>query len=744
MRRSWQWRSFLGGLLVAGLAAGAEPAPAEAGRSPRDYFPRNPLGYVEVRDFATVEPKLAALRLWRDPATAKKEVTRVADFAARQLALHFGWEDPKVGRQVLAQVKTLHAAVYPPASWPPEVLLAVEVKDPAELITLLGGPAGAKKTEAHRGAQLYTLPFSLNGIRKSTAAAVAGSTVLLSPYELRVRQALDVAAGGQGALSSSPGFAECAKRFSDRPVWCYLNAEALSAAGALDDDAVREFQPVLAALALPSYRWAGLGSTLGEGPVPFEAHVEFFPWNPLAELAGPGKGPDDGIAAAAPAEAAFFAAGNVGDPAAVWKQLKALWLRAGPAFDRHAEEGQAEKALTEMTDALKQSLGLDFEKELLPLLSGDLGCFVAGGEDLGFGLILGARDEAAAGKLMAGLKVKDGTVGAVGGAKGGRVIAARVGRAVILGDNEDLVTNALAAVAAGKTMAGSAACKQHREALGEVKAAVAFVPFGSLLKAVRGEAWTKLLAEDYAAAAAAQLTKTGLTVRSTGPVEGAVLVPLLGELDHLITEMESGACSRRLGVLAEAAQEFAAKNGGRWPAALEDLGPAFKAGAPGRSCPTSGKEYRLVSLGKIPEKAAHSGRAFVLGHEPEAAHRNWAWAVVIHGGLNAGTEQIGDPKVLETRLRQDQAILALADPSRAPAGDEDKQAIAAATADLASQDFDKREAATKKLREIGLKTMPALVELLDSKDLEVASRAEVILKELTGLKDKAAIKKLAK
>ncbi|GEM_PF-6308657 len=740
----------LGGILAvrsAAVGADAPTTPPAEGpltvKSPRDFLPRNPLAYVELREAGVLEAKLAAFKVWGDRNAAAKGMARLGDMAARQLALQ-GGGDAKEIRQALAQIRAIRLAVYPPISWPPEPLAAVEVGDPAAFLKLLGGAQGPKKLAPHRGTELCLLPVSMNGQRKTVVAAAVGSTVLLSPFESRVRQALDVAACGQGALESSPGFADCAKRFGNRPLWAYFNAEALCAVGMLEDHDADEGQPILTALALPSYRWAGLGSALGDGPVPFEAHVEYFPWNPLGDVLGRVRAADDCVAAAVPADATFFASAGLGDPAEAWKALKARLLAVGPLGGGGGDEGRDEiaRGLEEMDKGFTQALGAGLEKDLLPLLSGDLGCFVSGGEDAEFGMVLAARDDASARKLMDVLKVKDGTVGQVGGEKGGALRAARVGRAVVLGEDEDLLQNVVAAAAAGKTMGASPAWKAQCEALGADRGATAFMPSGALRRAAGREPWGQLLAEDAHGAAALSVTRTGLTLRCTGPMEAVLLAPALGELDRMAAEMERTACQQRLEALSAAAREFSRRNGGRLPGSLDELGPDFRAGAAGRSCPTSGKEYVVEAIGQLPDRAVKAGRSFVWCHESGNPHRDMSWIIQAYGpgNLSVGMQGAGG---LEKRLVQDRAVLALADPARAPVSDEERKAIAAAAAELGAAEFDKREAASRKLKELGPKCLTAMAGLLDSKDLEVAGRAENIVQELTGIRDRATVRRLA-
>ncbi len=755
MRRSLLRLLVVGGLVLGGAlflqpaVLGADApggAPAGRVRSPRDFFLRNPLAYAEIREAGILEAKLSALKIWGDQDAAAKGIARLGDLAARQLALQSGG-DAKAIRLALAQVRAVRVAVYPPISWPPEPLVALEVADPAAFLKLLGGPGGAKKLAPHGDVELWSVPVSLNGQRKTTVAAVAGTTVLLSPFEPRVRQALDVAAGGQGGLEGSPGFAECAKRFGERPVWAYVNADALCAVGMLEDHDTAMAQPILTALSLPSFRWAGLGSSLGDGPVPFEAHVEYFPWNSFGDVLGRVRAADGCVAAAVPADAAFFVSAGLGDPGEAWKALKARLLAIGPLDeDMDEDEGRDEIAqgLEEMNQEFKQSMGFELEKDLLPLLSGDLGCFVSGGKRPSFGMVLVGRDEESARKLMALFKVKDGTIGPVGGEDGGDLLAARIGRVVILGEEEDLLKGAVAAAAAGKTMASSAACKTQMEALGAERGATFFVPVAELRKLADGEDWGKLLSEDGHAAASLAVTRTGATLRCTGPMEAVFLAPMLGELDRMAAEQERDACGQRMEAVAKAAREFAGKNGGRLPASFDDLGPAFKAGASARACPTSGKEYALVPVGLLPERAVEAGRNFLWCYEAGTPHEGMSWAVVVYGrgGASVNMQRL-QPGELEKRLARDRAILALADPARAPLSDEERKAIDAAAADLGAADFDKREAASKKLIELGPKCMAAVAALLDHKDLEVASRAEHVLKELTGIGDLPTIRKLA-
>jgi hypothetical protein len=220
-------------------------------------------------------------------------------------------------------------------------------------------------------------------------------------------------------------------------------------------------------------------------------------------------------------------------------------------------------------------------------------------------------------------------------------------------------------------------------------------------------------------------------------VEAAWLLPLTSELDGLAAEFERKERRRRLEAIADAATGFAAKSGGRWPKSFDQLGPAFKTGSLLRRVPGTRKEYLLVDLGLVPPKAA--GQMFVFCHQPDAGPG--VEILAVSGGrarvTGLGREGLGN------RLKRDQAILAVADPSRVKLSDEEKKAAGGAAAKLGANDFPVRDAATRKMQELGVKAVPTLVRLLDSSDPEVTSRAEGLLKKLTGLKDKAAVKRLA-
>ncbi|GAF92029.1 unnamed protein product, partial [marine sediment metagenome] len=89
MRRANLWWLALGGVLLAGglvaaLSAGGEPAASEVkGKKPREFFPRNPLVYVELRGLGEFEAKLAGFKLWADGEAAKKEVAKLTGLAAK-------------------------------------------------------------------------------------------------------------------------------------------------------------------------------------------------------------------------------------------------------------------------------------------------------------------------------------------------------------------------------------------------------------------------------------------------------------------------------------------------------------------------------------------------------------------------------------------------------------------------------------------------------------------------------------
>ncbi len=753
MRRARVWLSILGGILLAGgliaaLSLGGEPAkpPAwAAGKKARDYFLRNPLFYAELRGPGELEARIAAFEVWAGGEDTKKQVAKLTGLAARQLSLMVGQDKPEVGKKILKQVKGLHVALYPPASEAPELLLAIEVDDPAALLKLLSADVAARKLGSHRGAALYRLNFSMNGIAKSTAAAVVGKLVLLSPYRTRLRQALDAAACGQGQLAVSPGFAACAKRFSSKPLWGYINTAGLASAGGLGRHDAKEIQGLLVALGLPSYRWAGFGSSLGAGKTPFEFHLDYFKWSPLASLALPAEAPDPSLAAAVPANALFYAAINVGDPGKAWKLIKSRIELLAPeleAMDRggRVDEDAGKKAIKEIDATLQGVLGVDLEKDLLPLLSGQAACFFAGGDDFAFGLILGAKDAAGAKKLMANMKVRDGTVGTVGGEDaGGDIYVARVGKNILLADNQDLAKGALAAVAAKKTLADSEGYKARMAALGKVQGAVAYFPVGNLRKLLEaeGEGFAKLLSKDYSAAFCVSLTGTGITWRSTGPVEALMLAPMLADLDGIVRDMERAACRRRLNAIATAATAFARKNRGRWPASFAELGPAFKPGSPARRNPTTGKEFAMVSLGKVPPKVSRQN--LVLCYQAE--NKGYGQAVCVRYG-RAHVNYMS-AKILAGLIKNTPGILTVADPARVKLTAEEKGAADAAAKNLGSENFQDRNAATKKMRKLGLKAIPKLVDLLKHSDPEVVSRAEMLLKEMTGLRSAAEIKKLA-
>ncbi|MHC4915480.1 MAG: hypothetical protein ACYTGB_08310 [Planctomycetota bacterium] len=748
MRRVRSWILVLGCVLVAaGLAAvlssgGEAPAPAPAGRGAREHIPCNPLFYAEIRDLKNLETRLAGLKIWARKDEATKKVKRLVDLGARQVAAMVNKEDSESGREILRCIGSLHVAVYPPPSFPPELLVVAELTDPAALRKAVDGEGVKKKLGTHRGVDLYSLRLSLNGIKDTSVAAISGKLLLLSPYELRVRQALDVAAAGEGALPVSPGFADCAKRFSTRPVWGYLNIQGMCCAGGLDDMMVEEMQAGLVALGLPSYRWAGFGSTVGAGEIPFECHLEYYKWSPLAGFAPGAKAPDPSLAECAPANVLFYAQGAVGDPVKAWNAIRAKILRAAPAFafDEGAEAG--EEFLKELKTATSELLGCDVRKEILPLMSGDLACFLAGGDALIFCVVVGTPGEEKAKQLMAKLKVKDGTVAVIGGDEdaGGDVpaYAGRAGRNVLIGDNPDVIKAALAARAAKKTLGNSAAFKAKTAALGKGRGLTVFVPAGKAPKEMAEEMpMLGLLAKEYTSATRVTLSKTGVTCRSTGAVEALWLLPMLTELDGLAAELEAKEHQRRLGAIAEAAGAFAARSGGRWPKSSDQLGPAFKAGSLLRRVPGTRTEYRFADLGLVPPKA--SRQVLLLCYPPDALPG--AQVLMISGG-RAHVSHLGR-QGLKSRLTRDGAILAVADPTRVKLSDEEKKAAADASGKLGATEFPVRDAATKKMQELGVKAVPTLVALLDSRDPEVASRAEGLLKKLTGLKDKAAVKRLA-
>jgi hypothetical protein len=724
--------------LAAALSTGAE-APQVAGKRARDFFPRNPLLYVELRDLAAVDDKLAGFKLWADRAAARKQIDRLTAVAAKQLSLLVGQDKPEAGKAILKQIKNLHLAVYPPAAFPPEMLVAVEVEAPAKLLKSLSAGGAATRIGAHRGHDLYRLGFSMNGFRKSTFATVAGKTVLLSPYLLRVRQALDVAASGKGALAVSPGFADCARRFSTRPLWGYINVEALASFGALDDMMAEEMQGLVVAMGLPSYRWAGFASTLGEGKTPFEFHLAYYDWSPLAGLAAPLKAPAPALAAAAPAEAMAFAAINVNDPVKAWTRIKDRIKRLAPEFrvmdggdDFDAESGG--KTVKMLTEQVKMALGADLEKDILPLLSGDVGFFVVNAENPMVGLLLAAKDEAGAKKLMARFKVKPGTIATVGG---GQIHATRIGRIVLLCDGEKLAKQTVAAAAAGKTIAASAAYKAEMTALGEAKGLVAYFPVSNVHRMLQAMGLGKLIARKYSAACSATLTNTGFTFKTTAPIEALAIVPLLSELESIIRDMERNAVRRRMQNIANAATAFARRNKGRWPNSFDELGASFKPGSPARRSPASGKEFAIIKLGKVPPKAAR--HRLLLCYQPDA--KGSERAVLVRSGRAYVQSMSG--KLLAARARQTLGILAVADPKRNKLTDSDKKAAAEGAKDLGNDNFAKREAATTKLRDLGVKAIPTLLRLLKSGDAEVSSRAEELLKKLTGLKTAAEVKQLA-
>jgi hypothetical protein len=319
-----------------------------------------------------------------------------------------------------------------------------------------------------------------------------------------------------------------------------------------------------------------------------------------------------------------------------------------------------------------------------------------------------------------------------------------VGRNVLVCEEEDVLKAVVAAVAAGKTLAASADYKRQVAALGEPAGLLAYVSSGPVKKLLEGEnaALAKVLSADYGAAFAASLTRTGLTVRSTGAVEAFALLPLLTEVDRIIADMERAACRQRLQAVADAAAAAAARNDGRWPAALDELGPEFKAGSAARRSPASGKEYVLVALGKIPAKA--SGCMLVLCYDPgQEGAGQAAYGRHEPGGRPAAFVGEDRPEVIKNRIRETPALLALADPGRVEFTAEQRKAVEAAAADLGAEEFGRRDAANRLLREMGVRAVPRLAQLLASADAEVASRAEGLLRELTGLKTVQELKRLA-
>src|SRR4051812_3722036 len=66
----------------------------------------------------------------------------------------------------------------------------------------------------------------------------------------------------------------------------------------------------------------------------------------------------------------------------------------------------------------------------------------------------------------------------------------------------------------------------------------------------------------------------------------------------------------------------------------------------------------------------------------------------------------------------------------AVADDPDDKEIARLVKQLGDDDFDTREAATKRLQEIGKPAVGALVRAMKSNDLEVRRRAEAVLTEI--------------
>jgi hypothetical protein len=511
-------------------------------------------------------------------------------------------------------------------------------------------------------------------------------------------------------------------------------------------------QEPLAALGLPSYRWAGFGGNFGQAPVALEAHLEFYKWSPLAALGPLDKPPDASLAAAVPAEPLFFAAVNAGDAESAWKRLRP-WLVRIAAMDRggrEEEEDVAEKALAKLRKEFLSEFGLDLEKDLLPQLSGELGCFVSGGGEgrAAFGLLLAAKDEAAAKKLMAAMKIEDGTVGPAGGRGGhGGPQVARIGRSLLFTGDDDEAKNMLAAVAAGRTLANSAEYKKGLEALGAGQGVVLFASVGAVQKAAGGadQRWLAPLSGSCSPMAGVSLTGTGLTVRSTASLEVAPLLALLPEMERVASAMTRNACRARLENLGAAAAEFARAHGGAWPASFDQLGEGYKAGSPLRRCPADGKEYSFAALGTVPPKA--QGRGFVLCHGAEGGHgeagRAETCLLAVRYGAAYAEPLYGQPGTLAARLSADQAILAMADPKRLQLSDEEKKALAEAAAELGNENFDRREAATKRLTDLGPKAASALLGLLASKDPEVADRALTILKKLTGLNSKEEMLRLA-
>jgi Protein of unknown function (DUF3352) len=517
------------------LLAG-EKIDTDAGGNGKSFLPSSPLFYFELDQLDKLRKDLGSLKLWKGGKAGDALMGEVHRLTSSLLGQTVKSKDAAVGGQLIDGVKKIHFAIYPPPNISPEFILVLECKDPAATLKGLGKQLAKSK---YRGTEIVSIDLGMNLFLDYSAAAVVGKYLVISPRASMVRQALRVVAAGEGDVKASPGFADCASKFSKRPFWCYANTQVgLGISSDLEGD--KEIQSVITALGLTSLRWAGFGISKSQdkGRLPFELMISYYKWSPAAALALPEDARlGAGLGSAVPQSAAIFASVALGDPVKLWTRMRPKLLRAMVAMvpSEIGDDEEADEAIKNFLEESNEVLGCNLVKDLLPLLSGDLGFFLLLKENDPIPVfVAGCKDQAAAEKLLKKLKIAGGLKGAIGGGNQGFGWATRIGDKILIADSDENLQLATKAIATGKTMAVSKSYKQEFAKLGKgsgVDLFISWTGMKQMIKGVRsGLDLDKLIAVDAANATRFSIGEKSFSIRSTGSLEGAVVLVLFSNL----------------------------------------------------------------------------------------------------------------------------------------------------------------------------------------------------------------------